>query len=55
MRGNWYTLGYAGVLGSVCALLLTAAASFTAPYTAANADAEKKRNILDVLQISFPS
>ncbi len=55
MKGNWYTLGYAGVLGSVCALLLTAAASFTAPYKAANADAEKKRNILEVLQITFPS
>jgi Na+-transporting NADH:ubiquinone oxidoreductase subunit C len=55
VKGNWYTLGYAGVLGSVCALLLTAAASFTAPYKAANADAEKNRNILEVLQISFPS
>ena len=53
MKGNWYTLGYAAVLGSVCALLLTAAASFTAPYKAANADAEKKRNILDVLQVSY--
>ena len=53
MKGNWYTLGYAGILGSVCALLLTAAASFTAPYKAANADAEKKRNILDVLQVSY--
>ncbi|MHC5061334.1 MAG: FMN-binding protein [Planctomycetota bacterium] len=50
-----YTLGYAGVLGSVCALLLTAAASFTAPYKAANADAEMKRNILEVLQIQFTS
>jgi Na+-transporting NADH:ubiquinone oxidoreductase subunit C len=55
VKGNWYTLGYAGVLGSVCALLLTAAASFTAPYKAANTDAEKNRNILEVLQISFPS
>jgi Na+-transporting NADH:ubiquinone oxidoreductase subunit C len=55
VKGNWYTLGYAGVLGSVCALLLTAASSFTAPYKAANAKAEKQRNILDVLQITVPS
>lgn len=53
MKGSWYTLGYAGVLGSVCALLLTAAASFTAPYKEANADAEMKRNILDVLGVRY--
>ena len=53
MKGSGYTLGYAGVLGSVCALLLTAAASFTAPYRDANADAEMKRNILDVLGVQY--
>lgn len=53
MKGSGYTLGYAGVLGSVCALLLTAAASFTAPYRLANADAEMKRNILDVLRVRY--
>ena len=54
MKGNSYTVGYAGILGAVCALLLTAAARFTAPYKDANADAERKRNILDVLQVPFP-
>ena len=55
MKGSFYTLGYAGVLGAVCAFLLTAVASFTAPYRAANADAERKRNILTVLQVSYPA
>lgn len=55
MKGNSYTLGYAGILGAVCALLLTAAAKFTAPYKEANADAEKKRNILNVLQVRCPN
>jgi len=53
LKGSWYTLGYAAVLGSVCALLLTAASSFTAPYRLANADAEMKRNILDVLGVRY--
>lgn len=52
-KSSSYTLCYASVLGSVCALLLTAAASFTAPYRLANADAEMKRNILDVLGILY--
>ncbi|MHC4645262.1 MAG: FMN-binding protein [Planctomycetota bacterium] len=53
MKSSSYTLGYAGILGAVCALLLTAAARFTEPYQDANADAERKRNILDVLQVSY--
>jgi len=53
LKSNLYTLGYAAVLGSVCAMLLTAAASFTGPYRLANADAEMKRNILDVLQVPY--
>ena len=53
MKNNVYTLFYAGVLGTVCALLLTAVASFTAPYQDANAEAEKNRNILGVLQIPY--
>ncbi|MHC4659271.1 MAG: FMN-binding protein [Planctomycetota bacterium] len=53
MKGSFYTLGYAGVLGAVCAFLLTATASFTGPYKAANADAERKRNILNVLQVPY--
>ena len=54
MKGNAYTLAYAGVLGAACALLLTGVASFTAPYRIANADADRKRNILTVLQVPFP-
>ncbi len=53
MKGSLYTLGYAGVLGTICALLLTAAASFTQPYKKANADAERNRNILNVLQVPY--
>ncbi len=53
MKGNLYTLVYAGILGSVCALLLTAAATFTKPYKEANAEAERKRNVLNVLQVPY--
>jgi Na+-transporting NADH:ubiquinone oxidoreductase subunit C len=35
-------------------LLLTAVASFTRPYQNANAEAEKNRNILGVLQVPYP-
>lgn len=55
MKNNVYTLFYAGVLGTVCSLLLTAVASFTAPYQQANAEAEKNRNILGVLQVPYPA
>jgi Na+-transporting NADH:ubiquinone oxidoreductase subunit C len=54
VKGNAYVLSYAGVLGAVCALLLTAVASFTRPYQLANASAERKRNILNVLQVPYP-
>jgi len=53
VKNNVYTLFYAGVLGTVCSLLLTAVASFTAPYQQANAKAEKNRNILGVLQVQY--
>jgi len=55
VKNNIYTLFYAGVLGTVCSLLLTAAASFTKPYQEANKEAEKNRNILGVLQVPYPS
>ena len=51
MKGNLYTLGYAGILGTVCALLLTAAASFTRPYQDANKKAEETLNILTALKV----
>jgi len=54
LKNNIYTLCYAGVLGTVCSLLLTAVASFTAPYQDANAKAEKNINILGVLQVQRP-
>ena len=54
MKDNVYTICYAGVLGTICALLLTAVASFTAPYKEANADAQRNRNILNVLQVPYP-
>lgn len=54
MKGSAYTLGYAAALGAACAFLLTAAASFTAPYRSANADADRKRNILTVLEVPCP-
>jgi Na+-transporting NADH:ubiquinone oxidoreductase subunit C len=55
VKNNVYTLFYAGVLGTVCSLLLTAVASFTASYQEDNAKAEKNRNILGVLQVPCPS
>jgi len=55
VKNNVYTLFYAGVLGTVCSLLLTAAASFTKPYQQANAEAEKNRNILGVLHVPYPA
>lgn len=55
MKGNVYTLFYAAALGSICALLLTAAASFTAPYKKANAEAEEALNILLALKAPLPA
>jgi Na+-transporting NADH:ubiquinone oxidoreductase subunit C len=54
MKGNIYTLVYAAVLGMVCSLILTFAASFTAPYKKANVEAEEVKNILLALNISIP-
>lgn len=54
MKGNAYTIGFAAVLGMACALLLTAAASFTAPYKQANAEAEEALNILLALKVPLP-
>jgi Na+-transporting NADH:ubiquinone oxidoreductase subunit C len=54
MKGNVYTLIYAAVLGITCAMVLTFAASFTAPYKKANAEAEEVKNILLALNVSIP-
>lgn len=54
MKGSLYTLIYASILGTVCALLLTAVADVTAPYRQANAEAEEILNILIVLDVNLP-
>jgi Na+-transporting NADH:ubiquinone oxidoreductase subunit C len=53
VKSNVYTLLYAFLLGTSCALLLTAAAQFTAPYKDANAKAEEVLNILTALKVPF--
>ena len=53
MKDSLHTLLYAIVLGTVCATLLTAAARFVEPYYKSNAEAERVRNILQVLDVPF--
>jgi Na+-transporting NADH:ubiquinone oxidoreductase subunit C len=55
VKGSLYSLIYAAVLGTVCALLLTAVADVTAPYRQANEEAEKILNVLMVLDVNLPS
>jgi len=54
VKGSVYTLVYAAALGTACALLLTAAASITAPYQKANREAEEALNILLALKVPLP-
>ena len=54
MKGSVYTLIYAAVLGSACALLLTGAAEFTEEARRANAEAEEALNILLALKVPLP-
>jgi len=51
VKGSAYTIGFAAVLGTTCALLLTAAADFTKPYKEDNQKAEEARNILKALNV----
>jgi Na+-transporting NADH:ubiquinone oxidoreductase subunit C len=51
VKGSVYTLVYAAVLGTVCAAVLTFAATFTAPYQEANRKAEEALNILLALNV----
>lgn len=53
MKGNTYTMFFAAVTGTFCALLLTAVGAFTAPYQQANAKAEETLNILAALNVPF--
>jgi len=54
MKGSVYTLCYAWVLGSLCAALLTAAATITAPYRRINEKAEEVAGVLAALGIELP-
>ena len=49
MRGNLYTVVYAGVFGCVCALLLTGVRGWTQARRDVNEQAERERHILAVL------
>ena len=51
MRDSAYTLAYAAVLALLCASLLTAVGKLTADRREMNAEAEKARNVLEILQI----
>jgi Na+-transporting NADH:ubiquinone oxidoreductase subunit C len=53
VKDSLKTIVYAAVLGAVCATLLAGVDQWTGPYKQANAQAERMRNILDVLQVSF--
>ncbi len=53
MKGSLYTLVYSALLGAVCAVLLAGVGTVTGPYRRANAEAEKVRNILGVLEVPF--
>jgi Na+-transporting NADH:ubiquinone oxidoreductase subunit C len=53
-RSFLYTICYSAILGAVCAVLLTAAASFTRPYREYNAKAEETLNILTALKVPIP-
>ena len=54
MKGSAYTLVYAAALGTVCAAVLTFAATFTKPYRDANREAEEAKNILLALNVPIP-
>jgi Na+-transporting NADH:ubiquinone oxidoreductase subunit C len=51
VKDNLYTVAYAAILGTVCALLLTSVDRATARYKEANQRADRILNILNVLQV----
>ena len=53
MKRSLHVLLYAAVLGTACALVLTAAGGLTRPYREANQQAERVRNVLDVLGVTY--
>ena len=54
MSSNVYTVIFSAVVGIICAAVLAGAGSFTRPYRRANRKAERVRNIMSVLGISYP-
>ncbi len=54
MKVKLYTLAYAAVVGTVCAVLLTVVGNLTRDRREANAEAERVYNILEVLKVPFP-
>src|SRR3990172_7564981 len=55
MKETGKTLIYAAVLGLICSSLLTGASMFAQPYVEVNRRAERNRNILTVLGVSYDS
>lgn len=53
VKGNFYTISYAAILGTVCALLLTGVAVITKPFQERNEAAEKNRNIFTAVSHDF--
>ncbi len=54
MKGSAYTLFYAATLGTVCATVLTFAATFTEKRRVDNQKAEEAKNILLALNVPIP-
>ena len=54
MKGSLHTFVYAAVLGTVCALCLTTASQVLKPYQDANREAERVKNVLQVLGAEVP-
>jgi Na+-transporting NADH:ubiquinone oxidoreductase subunit C len=53
VRDGLYTLFYACIGGVVCAVVLSAAGRFAAPYRRANAKVERVTNVMEVLGVPF--
>jgi Na+-transporting NADH:ubiquinone oxidoreductase subunit C len=53
LKDSLYVIGFGGIFSTVCALLLTSAANFTAPYRENNARVEEVTNILAALNVPF--
>lgn len=53
MKADARVAWFAAVFGTICALILTAAGRFAAPYRTANEKAEEMRNYLSALGVPF--